>query len=302
MVITKVLLFLRLGLMTALWAAVAATTVSGADELHFDSDGVKIRYIDVGPRDGDPVVMIHGFACNIEFQWGPVLTALAKERRVIALDCRGHGLSDKPHDAQAYGLKMVDDVARLLDHLDIPAAHVVGYSMGSGLASRFALKYPQQTLSLVIGGAGVMPGETFMASLGPLIEALENKGSMAPLILALHPPGAPPPSEIQVRSIDAVMMAMNDPLALAAAVRSFQTMLAADDKRPAEYWRQIQAPALAIVGAADPLRTSIQETARILPDVKVVVIPRRDHVTTVLAPEFVKSIDGFLDAVPAATP
>ncbi|MCA9237873.1 MAG: alpha/beta hydrolase [Planctomycetales bacterium] len=284
----------------AVWATCMAPV--RAEDQFFDSDGVKIRYTDQGPRDGEPVVLIHGFACNIEFQWGPVLPQLARDHRVIALDCRGHGHSDKPHDPDAYGLNMVDDVARLLEHLNIPRAHIVGYSMGAGLAARFAVKYPDMTLSVVMGGAGVMPDEGFISILDDLAVSLEKKSSMAPLILALTPPGAAPPSDFQVRTVDMMMMGMNDPLALAAMVREFEPMLDQDAKEPVEHWRAIEAPVLAIVGADDPLRQSIAETAETLPGLKVVVIPGRDHVTTVMAPEFVRSIDEFLDAVPAATP
>src|SRR5262245_35775796 len=71
---------------------------------YFDSDGVKIHYVVQGKEDGEPVLLIHGFSANIERQWEPVLKVLAKDYKVIALDCRGHGGSDKPHDPKKYGL------------------------------------------------------------------------------------------------------------------------------------------------------------------------------------------------------
>ena len=103
-----------------------------ADDLFFDSDGVKIRYIDQGPRDGEPVVLIHGGFMNAETMWAEpgVIEALDDAFRVIALDLRGHGKSDKPHDPRQYGNPFVEDIVRLLDHLDIEKAHVVAYSMG----------------------------------------------------------------------------------------------------------------------------------------------------------------------------
>src|SRR5262245_26749067 len=83
----------------------------------FNSNSVKIRYIDVG--HGEPVVLVHGFSSSIEANWAAtgIIDRLAKDFRVIALDCRGHGKSDKPHDASAYGSAMVEDLANLLDHL-----------------------------------------------------------------------------------------------------------------------------------------------------------------------------------------
>ncbi|MBX3432859.1 MAG: alpha/beta hydrolase [Pirellulales bacterium] len=297
--LTRLASVLTVALTTAL--ATSAVAAPAADQF-FDSDGVKIRYVDQGPRDGEPLLLIHGFAANVEFQWGPILPTLTKERRVVAFDCRGHGKSDKPRDAEAYGLHMVKDAERLLAHLEIDQADVLGYSMGAGLAGRFAMLYPQRTRALVMGGAGLMPDAAFTAVFTELATTLENEGSMAPLVRALTPPGAPQPSNFQVRSADVMMMGMNDSRALAAMVRGFLPMLAADAKEPPEHWRQITAPTLAIVGGADPLAPSVRRSVAMLPDAKLVVIPQADHVTAVLAPQFVKSVDEFLDAVPAATP
>src|SRR5436305_6840222 len=69
-----------------LWA-----DVPGLKKPYFDSDGVKIRYVVQGKEDGEPVLLIHGFAADIHWQWAPVIKALEKDYRVIALDCRGHG-------------------------------------------------------------------------------------------------------------------------------------------------------------------------------------------------------------------
>src|SRR5579884_1932607 len=76
---------------------------------YFDSNGVKIHYVVQGKEDGEPVLLIHGFTLNGERQWAPVLKALAKDYRVIAMDCRGHGASEKPHDPGKYGLEMTRD-------------------------------------------------------------------------------------------------------------------------------------------------------------------------------------------------
>ena len=74
-----------------------APAAAVAEDQFFDSEGVRIRYIDRGPRDGEPIVLIHGFTQSIETAWGEtgVLDALDDDYRVIALDCRGHGKSDK---------------------------------------------------------------------------------------------------------------------------------------------------------------------------------------------------------------
>src|SRR5262252_6286038 len=98
-----------------------------ASDHFFNSNGVRIHYTVAGA--GNPVILIHPFAQSAEI-WAPLVTDLAKNFQVIAMDCRGHGKSDKPHDPKQYGINMITDVVNLLDELKIPRAHVVGYSMG----------------------------------------------------------------------------------------------------------------------------------------------------------------------------
>jgi len=81
----------------------------------FDSNGVPIHYVASG--SGEPVVLIHGFSADLSM-WDSVRVRLASDHRVIAMDCRGHGRSGKPHEPGAYGIEMVNDVTRLLDHLE----------------------------------------------------------------------------------------------------------------------------------------------------------------------------------------
>src|SRR5688572_2364514 len=98
----------------------------GLEDFFFDSAGVAIRYVEAGT--GAPVVLVHGYTSDLEDQWigTGVLPALARMHRVIAFDARGHGRSGKPHAPAAYGPEMALDVVRLLDHLGIARAHVVG--------------------------------------------------------------------------------------------------------------------------------------------------------------------------------
>jgi pimeloyl-ACP methyl ester carboxylesterase len=98
--------------------AVTAPLQAQADGL-LNSAGVRIRYVEAG--QGPPVVLIHGYIANADRHWVQtgVFANLAADHRVIALDCRGHGQSDKPTERGAYGLEMANDVLRLLDHLKI---------------------------------------------------------------------------------------------------------------------------------------------------------------------------------------
>jgi len=126
----------------------------GASADEFDSKGVKIHYVVEGK--GEPVVLLHGFESSAAMNWRltGVIRALAPKYQVIALDCRGHGLSGKPAGDDQYGLEMVEDVARLLDHLKIDKAQIVGYSMGGMIAMKFMVLHPERTLSGILGGMG----------------------------------------------------------------------------------------------------------------------------------------------------
>lgn len=121
----------------------------------FDAGGVNLRYVDSG--SGPAVVLLHGMSGSASTAWinpGTMLRLSDAGYRAIALDQRGHGGSDKPHDPAQYGMQMVHDVARLLDHLGVEQAHIVGYSMGAKVANAFRVAYPQRILTVTLGGYG----------------------------------------------------------------------------------------------------------------------------------------------------
>lgn len=120
----------------------------------FDSAGVKIHYAVQGK--GEPVILIHGLYSNGRMNWdAPGITAqLAQHFQVITLDCRGHGRSGKPRTEEAYGTNMVEDVIRLMDHLNIKQARVAGYSMGGMIAMKLTVTHPNRVTELVLGGMG----------------------------------------------------------------------------------------------------------------------------------------------------
>ena len=73
---------------------------------------------------------------------------------MVALDCRGHGESGKPHDLAAYGNSMGDDVIRLMDHVGIEKAELFGYSMGGAISMGLMVRYPERFSRVVLGGVG----------------------------------------------------------------------------------------------------------------------------------------------------
>ncbi len=103
-----------------------------------DNDPIQLHYEVIGPSNGFPTLLLHGFASNSDLNWvqsGWVKRLLEMERRVILMDQRGHGQSAKPHSATPYdrGL-MAADCGRLLDHLGIGRFDCIGYSMGARVA------------------------------------------------------------------------------------------------------------------------------------------------------------------------
>jgi predicted alpha/beta-fold hydrolase len=122
-----------------------ATSVA-QQEMFYDSGGVRIRYLEAGK--GLPVVLVHGQGSSADGnEWGKsgVFSALAKEYRVIAFDMRGHGKSAKPRDPKLYGPEMGMDIVRLLDHLRIQKADVVGYSLGTMVVATALASHPERS-------------------------------------------------------------------------------------------------------------------------------------------------------------
>src|SRR5260370_3211959 len=123
----------------------------------FNAGPVELAYLDEG--DGEPIVLVHGFASNKEVNWvypGWVATLRRAGRRAIALDNRGHGASTKLYDPALYHTDlMADDVRALLDHLGLARADVMGYSMGARITAFFARAHPTRLRRAVLGGLGI---------------------------------------------------------------------------------------------------------------------------------------------------
>lgn len=280
---------------------------AAAEDQFFDADGVRIRYVIEG--EGEPVLLIHGFTVSVELQWYQpgIFAELAKQYRVIALDNRGHGKSDKPHDPDAYGLEMVKDIVRLMDHLEIRQAHVVGYSMGGFITNKLLATHPERVLTATLGGAGwSRAGDWTYQLLDELAESLEKNRSIAPLIVALTPEGRPKPSEEQIRFFNQTILALNDPDALAAVARSLKQLVVEE-----RALRANQVPTLALIGEVDPLKESVDAMRGVMSNLEIVVIEEADHMTAPGNRKFIDSLSEFLatyraesnqKAEPAAAP
>ena len=232
----------------------------------FDSDGVRIAYVDVPPtvRDGpgDPVLLIHGFASNHVVNWLQtfwIRTLTGAGYRVVALDNRGHGESEKLYDPAAYHSQiMAEDARRLLDHLGLPRADVMGYSMGARITAYLALAHPQRVRSALISGLGSHLVEGVGLPLG-LADGLE-----APSL-----EGLTDPMQRMFRSF--AEQTGSDLKALAACIRGSRQVLTRDEAR------QIRMPTLISIGTKDTVSGPPGPLAALLPQAQVVDIPNRDH-------------------------
>lgn len=260
----------------------------------FHSDGVRIRYIDMGK--GEPVVLVHGFAATFALNWAlpGTLAALSKDYRVIALDVRGHGGSDKPHDDALYGEEMANDVIRLLDHLKIERAHIVGYSMGAFITNNLVARHPERILSATLGGGGWMrPGDQRLLVLDVLADSLDKGRGITPLLLALTPSGVPKRTTEQTQLTNRMFMLANDQKALASVARTMNRLAVTEQQLKGN-----RVPVLAIIGEIDPLKVGVDELEGVMPHLNVVVIDNADHLATFWSPKFVESLKTFLAAHP----
>ncbi len=251
-------------------------------------DGVAIHYQVQGR--GDPVVLLHGITGTAASNWGAagIIDRLAEEFQVIAVDQRGHGKSDKPHDPASYGERMALDVVDLLDHMKLQQANVVGYSMGGFITMKLIALAPDRLLSAVVGGAGWPSAELrdddLFEALAASLEAGKGGG---PLIEFLWPGDEPPTSE-QVQAIGQAMVASNDQLALAAVVRGMPALDVS-----AELLRINQVPTLNIIGSDDPLKPNADALVGLMQEHRLHVIEGANHLDTLTSPEFIDTVRAF---------
>jgi len=243
----------------------------------FSSAGVEIAYREAG--EGPPVLLIHGFASNIDVNWGDtgwISTLADAGHRVIALDNRGHGASAKLYESANYAApEMAEDARRLLDHLDVGEADVMGYSMGARIAAFLAIGHPARVRRLVLAGLagnmieGVPGGEA-------IARALEAESIAA--VTGAEPRAFRKFAE-QTRS---------DLKALAACMRS------AREKIDRESLARIRCPVLVVAGELDDIAGPVARLVDAIPDAKGVVLPHRNHMNAVGDRDYKAAVVEFL--------
>jgi len=264
---------------------------ASAEEQHLDADGVKIRFTVDG--EGEPVVLVHGFGANAEFNWRlPGITAaLAKQHQVIALDVRGHGKSGKPHEREAYGVEMAADVIRVMNHLKIEKAHIVGYSMGGFITMKLIADHPDRFISAVLGGSGGIRDDYVHDWNDAAAEKLEAGESLKDALLSSLPDGVEL-DEQQLAMMDAFFN-NQDPKALAAVLASWRDLSVSYEKLEAN-----KIPTLVIYGSEEDTntRTYIASLESRMSSSEFQLIDGADHMTAIASPLFRDSILKFIEA------
>ena len=243
----------------------------------FTHDGVEIAFLDEG--EGEPIVLVHGFASNKEVNWvapGWVTALTRAGRRVIALDNRGHGASTKLYDPAAYDSAiMAEDVRALIAHLDLPRADVMGYSMGARITAFLVLAHPDRARSAVLGGLGIH-----------LVEGVGLPDAIARALEAPSLADVSDPVSYLFRAF--AEQTKSDLRALAACLRgSRQTLSRAEVGR-------IAVPLLVAVGSEDPIAGSPDALAALIPGAQALVITGRDHMLAVGDRAFKAAVLEFL--------
>jgi len=272
--------------------------IAAADEF-FDSNGVKIRYVTEG--QGEPVVLIHGWLADSSM-WGQDPSGNTKLTgadgfQLIALDCRGHGKSDKPHDPEKYGPEMAADVVHLLDHLKIEKAHLIGYSSGAFIAGKVAATHPERVLSVVYAGqAPVIVGwkASDFSEVDVFAKAVDEGKGLGAYIIEVTPRGMGKPTEDFANAIANSLFGDKDVKAFAAAGRGFKNL-----EVTGEQLAKCKAPILFIHGGneSDHVKNRVAAVRALLGRGELKIVEGGDHMTTLIKPEFASAILEFLRSV-----
>ena len=254
----------------------------------FLSDGVRIAYLDFLPEREDlgaPILLIHGFASNHGVNWlfpQWVKTLTGAGRRTIVFDNRGHGRSQKPHDPEAYRPQiMAGDAARLLDHLGVISADVMGYSMGARIAAHLALEQPERIRRLILAGLGV--------------HLIDNEGLPAGIADAMEAPSLAALTDPTQRMFRAFADSTRSDLrALAACIRGSRRAMTAEEIG------RIAPPTLVCVGSDDDVAGDPVALASLMPNARALVIPGRDHNRAVGDKFFKEGVLAFLGSLQPA--
>jgi pimeloyl-ACP methyl ester carboxylesterase len=234
-----------------------------------DHDGVRISYEVLGNGSGPPVLLHHGFTADRrEWHEFGYVDALGADYRLLLLDARGHGKSDKPHEPAAYAMdRRARDVLAVLDAAGVEQVHYLGFSMGGRIGFDTARRAPERLRSLMIGAAHPYAAPTSPASTQPLREG------MAAWLARLRLPSAVATPAFMEREL------ANDVEALIAATVDRPGL---EDVLP-----RLTMPVLAWVGQQDGTCVRVRQWVTQVPHATLVELPDLDHVASLYRSDLV---------------
>ncbi len=267
-------------------------------------DGVKLYYEETGR--GDPLVFVHEFAGDHR-SWEPQVRHFARRYRCITYNARGYPPSDVPEDVSMYSqARARDDIKAVLDHLDLPAAHIVGLSMGGFATLHFGLGHPAAARSLVVAGCGygAEPGkrEQFRREAEATAQRLEAEGAGA--FAETYATG---PTRVQFQNKDPRgWEEFADMLAEHSASGSALTMRGVQKERPSLWdledgMKSLTVPTLIMTGDEDePCLAPALFMKHAIRSSGLAVIPKAGHTINLEEPEaFNQAVAAFLALVEA---
>jgi pimeloyl-ACP methyl ester carboxylesterase len=223
------------------------------------------------PRDAPMVLLVHGFGSSRGQNWkstGWYSTLTDAGFAIVAMDCRGHGMSDKPHDPAAYGHeRMAQDAIAVLDAAGVEKALVCGYSMGGFIALRLAAAWPHRVARLALAGVGAHYLH------GPRIADPKSRDTLAEALEMDDPSSLTDKRAIMFRAF--AEQPGKDRFALAACMRAMSPRL------PSETLAQFAQAVLVVCGDRDDVSGPPQELAAQFRHGSAVTVPDRDHMTAV---------------------
>ncbi len=267
-------------------------------------DGVRLHYEETG--SGAPVIFVHEYAGDAR-SWEPQLRHFGQRYRAIAYDARGYPPSDVPPDAASYSqTRAADDIAAVLNHLGIAAAHVVGLSMGGFAALHFGFRHAARARSLVVAGCGYGAERDqrarFRAEVETVAGFIRDNG-----MAAFAEKYAYGPTRVQFENKDPRGFAeFKRMLGEHDALGATNTQLGVQGQRPSLYdlvdeMRRLTVPTLILTGDEDwPCLTPALLMKREIASAALSVMPNCGHgINTEDPDEFNRIVGGFLAQVDA---
>lgn len=265
------------------------TSIAQPTDRYLDLPGVFLRYVEAG--HGVPVILVHGYMVDLEYQWlqSGVFARLARNFRVIAYDNRGHGKSQKFYQQGEYGLELARDLFRLMDGLGLAQAHVAGYSMGAMIVARSLIMRRGRFLSAALcGGAGRFAWTDADRMRNDADARDLRRGSISAHIQRLWPKDKRPPTAAELARLNAEGLAGKDLDALACVRVSMEELAT-----PLEALAASDEFMLGLVGTADPFHGDLEQLLRAKPSFRLVGIPGASHADAPSRPAFHDALEAF---------